>query len=179
MWRAEDDSRRPKDVSRSIEFSVPVGFERSLKFSTNQYRGYVEICANGQTYTVDTALTNSVPIGRSTFVKLIANVLLKLGVFCIGFGASLLFATLLYRKLFNSPQGIIGCWKRNWSIPVIFILLVGYLVYLIYYSGLQGLWLDELCQVGFCIDHTLIQALEYNLSLIDGSAPLFPVAAYF
>lgn len=46
-WREESDSRKPGELTRTIELRVPVGVERELVFSGNKWRGRAEIsCEN-------------------------------------------------------------------------------------------------------------------------------------
>lgn len=179
MWRSEGDPRQPEGVTRSIKLNIPVGFDRRIEFDSNSYRGMVEVLLGDMQVTVDTAVQSELAVSCSTLKMIIINIAARLGCFLCIFVLSFGIVLRLTDKLDSFPERLLIFWQKNWSIPVVILVILGCLFYMQYYSRIQGLWLDELCQIGFGLNKSLSQALEPNLNLTDGSAPIFAVLAYF
>ena len=86
-WRSETDPRQPDGVTRSITVKLPVGWDRTLDFNGDVWRGFVEITAGGRTWTADTYAKSNTPvqvqIGRSQTAVLILQSVLRIAVFAI------------------------------------------------------------------------------------------------
>ena len=94
MWRPENDSRQPEGITRQVTLKVPVGWERQIQFSANEYRGAVEVVSAKGIERIDTSETAAVTIGRSSTKLLIADQTLHLFVYVMAF--SLLLVICVY-----------------------------------------------------------------------------------
>jgi len=85
-WRPASDTRWDGTATDSITLKVPVGWNRTLNFYTNPWRGYVEVeKADGSreifdTYSVDNAI-HSYQIGRSETKLLLLNGIVQIAAY--------------------------------------------------------------------------------------------------
>ena len=85
MWRPETDDRQPEGTTRSVTLKVPAGWSRTIRFSSNDYRGIVELTTENKTEKIDTSVTSSAEIGRSSSSVLVLNYLIVLMVYTLVF----------------------------------------------------------------------------------------------
>lgn len=86
-WHPATDTRHDGSATQTINLKVPVGWERTITFDGNPWRGMVELSIDDQTWVVDTYLEENgrinVLLGESTVGKLILNQTLRLVVYTI------------------------------------------------------------------------------------------------
>ena len=144
-WRNELDTRQPEGTTRSITLAIPVGWERSIHFSVNKWRGLAEIRMGDSTQIVDVFTTESVDLGRSETRLLLENQILRLIVFCAVVAA--VFCALL-AVLPRRDRFFRTCGKYKWQLIYAGIALCQF-VFAVHNSGNDCLWADELCEIGW------------------------------
>lgn len=166
-WRAESDSRQPQGTTRSITIQIPVGWERTLDFKGDIWRGMVEISTDEKTWVVDTFSENnrtiSVSVGRSKSPMLIKNQTCYLTAYFTLFAvmAAILFCSL-------NKRDKIRAWNlRHQGVAAFALIALAQFVLAVRYSGLDCFWQDELFEIGWSEEATSI----LNCLFID-NAPL-------
>ena len=148
-WRPETDTRQPDGVTRTVVLEIPVGWNRTLDFSSNQWRGKVEICAGGETWVIDTYSekggTVYEPIAQSQDTVLNLNQLRYFMLFIALFIVITAVAFAVARRLDVLSAFI----KRNrW--PLIYAAIsIAQLLLAMKYAGIDCLWFDELYEIGW------------------------------
>lgn len=181
LWRIETDPRQPAGTTRTVAIKVPVGWERSLEFCSDMWRGKVEITANGTKQIVDTFSEEytplSVPIGRSQTTALVLNQVRRLAVYAVLFcaGAIAVAAWLCFAQ--RKPEAA-AVWLRHNNGKVLYALIAivaGFLMFR--HSGDVSFWADELLQIE-CAMGSLEHAVQNCLKMIDATPPLYTICAY-
>ena len=76
-WRPETDSRQPDGMTRTVVLKIPVGWDRTLNFSSSEWRGLVQIDDGYNVWVDDTYAEKSsikvVQIAKSEIGVLLAN----------------------------------------------------------------------------------------------------------
>lgn len=174
-WRPETDSRQPDGMTRTVVLKIPVGWNRTLDFAGNIFRGEVEISTKDGKRTVDTYAENNTTIfaeiGRSETSALILNQIRYLAVY-----AGLLFACSLglafaVRTMLRSPGNASEWMKHNAGKLTYLGISVTTFLLMLHYADRGCFWFDELCQISFVKD-SLSKALECCLKLMECSPPL-------
>jgi len=148
-WRPETDTRQPDGVTRTVVLEIPVGWNRTLDFSSNQWRGKVEICAGGETWVIDTYSekggTVSEPIAQSQDTVLNLNQLRYFVLFVVLLTVVIAVAFAIARRLDVLSAFI----KRNrW--PLIYAAIsIAQLLLAMKYAGIDCFWLDELIEIAW------------------------------
>ncbi len=148
-WRPETDTRQPDGVTRTVVLEIPVGWNRTLDFSSNQWRGKVEICAGGETWVIDTYSekggTVYEPIAQSQDTVLNLNQLRYFMLFIALFIVITAVAFAVARRLDVLSAFI----KRNrW--PLIYAAIsIAQLLLAMKHAGIDCLWYDELYEIGW------------------------------
>lgn len=152
-WRVETDSRQPEGVTRSITVGVPVGWGRTLDFSSGVWRGMVEISAGGRTWTVDTYAekpgTVTTPVGRSETAALIWNQIRYLAVYGLVF---LALTAAAYIALVWKRERLARFNERHRGVLIFLAIALVQMAFAMKYAGTDGLWLDELYEVGWSVE---------------------------
>lgn len=156
-WRSETDPRQPDGVTRSITVKLPVGWDRTLDFNGDVWRGFVEITAGGRTWTADTYAKSNTPvqvqIGRSQTAVLILQSVLRIAVFAIvllvPFAAIYLFIKI--RK--NSGNEFVTWTASHYAELICGAIAIASVFVLFRYSEVDSLWYDELYQVALSLDN--------------------------
>lgn len=153
-WRIETDPRQPEGVTRSVTVSVPVGWGRTLNFEGNAQCGTVEVSAGGGTQVVDTFSADGSPVaasfGKSETSMLIWNQIMYLAVYGVVFLAAV---GLLYTAAVKKREGFIQFNRKHSGVLLYAAIALFQLGYMIYYSGLESFWYDELCEIGWGIEN--------------------------
>ena len=181
LWRIETDPRQPAGTTRTVAIKVPVGWERSLEFCSDMWRGKVEITANGTKQIVDTFSEEytplSVPIGRSQTAALILNQACRLAVYAVLFCAGAIAVAAWLGFAQRKPEAA-AVWLRHNNGKVLYALIAivaGFLMFR--HSGDVSFWWDELLQIE-CARGSLEHAVQNCLKMIDVTPPLYTICAY-
>lgn len=181
MWRIESDPRQPTGRTRSIMVRMPVGWERSLNFLSDIWRGKVEIAANGYMQIVDTfsegASELSVPVGRSLTPALILNQVCRIVVYAtILLGLSAVTVAGVWFRLRHPEQAAVWLERNNGKMLYVLIAIVaGYLMFC--FSGDSALWGDEMLQLD-SVRGNLSKVIQNCLSMVDAAPPLYGICAW-
>ena len=147
-WRSENDKRRPDDLTREIKVSVPVGWERKVIFSSNQWRGWATVSTLNSTQKVDTSVISEVVLEKSETSMLIQNQIRYLicFAFCI---ISCTFIEILASKKIHLLKQFIKKYKWNlvYALIALFQLSIA-----VYHAGIDCFWYDELYEIGWSIE---------------------------
>ena len=182
IWRPKTDERQPDGVTQMVVIEIPVGWARTLNFSSNQWRGMVSIQAGDQTWIADTYAdednsgTKNIAVGRSQTSLLIMNQIMKLGVYLIILGVLVGVSLVGFRywtqiKSFSQKHvfaiclaGIAGiCLVIQWN-----------------YASVQAFWGDELLQLSFSgLSSTLMDTIGYCQRFRDMTPPLYGILLNF
>lgn len=155
MWRNRSDSRQPAGTTRSITLGIPVGWERTVEFATDQWNGYVQIECLDQTQICDTYSnvwgTVKVALPGSVKANLILQYVLELAVYGLVMFSWLGLYLLLVKKDCFYYRRIKQFVKKH---PAHFCC--GFIVAIMFfqmllYSGKNTFWNDEIWQVQFCL----------------------------
>lgn len=148
-WRPETDRRQPEGTTRSVTLEVPVGWERRVNFSVNEWRGKVEVTGIHGTQQVDTSEMATLLIGRSTTKDLILNQACTLCVYVLSFliGVGGLFGGLALR--FKRPEIFHTLREQHADHCLYFVIAIASFLIMLRYAGVDGFWLDEVYQVQF------------------------------
>lgn len=148
-WRPETDRRQPEGTTRSVTLEVPVGWERRVNFSVNEWRGKVEVTGIHGTQQVDTSVTGIVSIDRSNSIMLIQNQILSILVYTIIFLFLGALVTVFWRRYTRNPDDTKKFVIAHWEIWTYGGIALISLVFMIRYSGIKSFWYDEMYQVAF------------------------------
>ena len=168
-WRPEGDSRQPDGVTRSVVLNIPVGWERTLDFAANEYRGKVQIqTADGaNSWTVDTYGPDGTlcqePIGRSASSKLILNQVRHLAAYAVTLFA--LTGALLAAN--RNLEKLTRLCKRHRGGIIFASIAVAQLLFSIRYAGTDCFWFDELFEIGWSVEAPNLLQRAFS-----GAAPL-------
>lgn len=148
-WRPETDTRQPEGTTRTVTLKVPVGWERTVNFSTNEWRGWVEVNGIYGVQQIDTSQTVVAAIGRSAANGLLLNQIRILCVYMLFFliAAAVLWATLTLR--FKRPETFYALWEKYADHCLYIIIALISFAVMLRYAGVDGFWLDEVYQVQF------------------------------
>lgn len=182
-WRIETDTRQPDGITRSIEVRLPVGWERTLNFAGDIWRGFVQITVGGRTWTVDTYAEGGTlvqaQIGRSQTSVLLLDHLLTLCVYAFALLVMSAVTLVITRRALYAPKSV-HAWLNRHSSALIYggIALVSF-VLMVIYADSTSLWADELFMTGEGSKGTVAMATAFKncLSMIDISPPLYSVLA--
>ncbi len=178
-WRIETDTRQPEGVTRSITVGIPVGVERTLNFSSDTWRGLVEISAGGDTWTVDTYSNTpggkAVDIGRSSTVKLICEPLQHVAAFAVLFWVAYAFLLIYVRRAGDPSSKRLEKDAGKWIYGGIAVITCALLFH---YAKLFPMWNDELMTLSYA-QGPLSDAIKAALKGIDITPPLFAICAHF
>lgn len=181
LWRTETDPRQPPGTTRTITIKVPVGWERSLDFCSDMWRGKVEITANGNKQTVDMFSEEyapmPVPIGRSQTFTLILNQVCKLTVYA-GLLCTMTIATVVLISFIQQQSETAMVWRFHNSGKVLYALIAivaGFMMFC--RSGDISLWADELLQLDI-VREDLPKVIHYCLNMVDATPPLYGLCAW-
>lgn len=174
-WRIESDTRQPAGTTRRVILAVPVGWDRTLNFEGDKWRGKVEISIGGRTWTVDTYAKEweivSESIGRSDTSMLIWNqvrylavytVVLLIGVVCIAF---------IMQTILRTPDRARSWLKRNYTKLIYLGIALTAFCLMIHYADRDSFWVDEMCQVSF-VKGSFAEAMKCCVRLLECSPPL-------
>lgn len=176
-WRPETDTRQPDGVTRTVVLEIPVGWNRTLDFSGNPWRGVVEINNGVRTWTIDTysESDSTVPaeLGRSKTSDLILNQIRCLAVYLLVlFGLSAVTMAMAYRTV-HDPKQIRAWLRRNWEILSYAGIALCSLVFMCAMEDAQ-FWYDDISQISY-----LQKDLLYAITVDPCTPPLFSFIAFF
>lgn len=169
-WRFETDSRQPEGITRSITVEIPVGWERTLNFTGNIWRGIVEVDTGENVWRVDTyaeaATVINEHLGRSETSVLILQSVLRIGVFAIGLVIPSAAIYLVLLKSNKYSEGELTVWIASRYAALICGAIAIISVYILFqYSENTSFWYDEIWQIGFCLeDECTIEKLLFTHS---------------
>lgn len=169
-WRIETDSRQPKGITRSITVKIPVGWERTLNFAGNIWRGIVEIDIGEKVWRADTyaeaATVINEQLGRSETSTLILQSVLRIGVFAIGLLIPSAAICLILIKTKEHSESELATWVASRCAELICGAIAIMSVYILFqYSESTSFWYDELWQIGYCLeDERTIEKLLFTHS---------------
>ena len=176
-WRPETDSRQPDGLTRSIVLHIPVGWERTLNFSGEVWRGKVEVITQNEARIIDTYSVDSIEkqvwIEKSSTQKLILNQLRYLGIYGVALLAFLATLVIIIQKALDNPKHI-KLWQKQNSGKLIYAgIAIITACLMIYFANGFTFWNDELLQIGISTDMT--QAIQACLKMYDATPPLFTI----
>lgn len=151
-WRSWTDTRQPDGVTNSITVRMPVGRDRTLEFESGVWRGMVEVSFNGTTQVVDTYTeqlgTVSAQVGQSDASALAAELGRRLAVYAavlLGLSAAA-YTALVWRR-----ESLARFNERHRGVLIFLAIALVQLAFAIRHSGTDGLWVDELIEVGWSV----------------------------
>lgn len=174
-WRPETDSRQPDGMTRTVVLKIPVGWDRTLNFSSSEWRGLVQIDDGYNVWVEDTYAEKSsikvVQIAKSEIGVLLANQVRYVAVYTaimllIVFGSILLFNKVLH----NEPESKEWFCRNNSKFIYACIAFITLLL-MFHYAGNISFWYDELYEVAFT-NGSLKEALMHCLYANCDNPPL-------
>lgn len=181
LWRIETDPRQPKGTTRSITVKIPVGWDRSLNFISDIWRGKVSVSFNGNEQVFDAFSENykisPVSIGRSQTTSLILNQCLRLSVYTVILFALTACAVALLSYIKRQPESAKIWWQKNNSRVLYASIATAAFCFMVQFSGDPSFWLDELYQVQFVKD-SFVDVVRYSLVLREATPPFFGLFAW-
>lgn len=178
-WRPKGDKRHPKNITRSIEFKVPVGSVRTIVFETDKHKGLVRIQqAKHRAQIIDTYSekpdTRKISIAGSN-KSARALMLLKWSVlYILGIVLLLLPVLWLMNQYSKDPLKIIYFFKIYWQQFTIGTVALISLIYMHSFAGKYSFWHDEVAQICF-----VSKDLKFAVLEDPHAPPLFQVLSYF
>lgn len=182
-WRIETDLRQPKGTTRSIVLEVPVGWERSINFEANEWRGLVEIRVGEvakivDTYAPDTQIISE-QIGSSSTKNLILNQLRYLIVYAVVLLS--VFAIIYTAKSgFDRKHKCIYYLTQNYDICIYILLGIFMMIAMRFYHQFNDMfWGDDFINIDVVAQDSLKNALVFNWWFPDFTPPLFNFLVWF
>lgn len=147
MWRTEYSANRPADVTREARFAVPVGKERTLNFTSHEWRGIVKVEYEGEEQTVDLYsaknTTRQISIAASDSSRVLLNRVRPLAAFAaVLFALSGIMAVALCRWQKDPVNAEVWLDRHFWIVYV--GIAAASLTFMIAYSDKEGFWSAEL-----------------------------------
>lgn len=172
-WRPESDLRQPLGTTRSIVLKIPVGWNRTLDFAGDIWRGKVEIETDNNLIVFntfsETQETLSIAIGRSNSLKLVINQSIRLLLYILLFlGMTTLFAFFILSS--SKRPGFIQYLLTSGKLIYVCIS-ISILIFMVHGADKFPLWADEMGQIVFT-NGSLSEATRYCLEMYDVSPPL-------
>lgn len=147
-WRSENDKRRPDDLTREIKVSVPVGWERKVIFSSNQWRGWATVSTLNSTQKVDTSVISEVLLEKSETSMLIQNQIRYLLCFAVCMVSCIIIEILSSKKIYAITKFIK---KHKWKLAYAAVAAMQLCIAL-YHAGIDCFWYDELYEIGWTVE---------------------------
>lgn len=177
-WRPSSDKRQPSGTTNSILVKVPIGYERSILFSSSEWRGLAEIVYERETKIVDTSIVPKFDLGKSEQSLLWLQFVLRLSFFVMISFAFYFLAIILLKKILQKTSNMKMWCSKNWDVFVYVVFAGLTLCWMIVYGGEDSFWNDEIYQIGF-ISHnsSLLDTIHYSATLEESTPFLFGIIA--
>jgi len=147
-WRPEADSRQPENMTRTVVLRIPVGWNRTLDFSGNAWRGLVQVDNGKGVWICDTYAEKDsvvqIQIGRSETSDLIRNQIRSLAVYSLVFLLLTGFTGYILAKIAAAPDRVIALLKENQGKLLYGGIACAAFLLMFHYAGKYSLWIDEL-----------------------------------
>ncbi len=179
-WRSETDTRQPEGVTRSVVLRIPAGWNRSLNFNCNVWRGFVQI-DNGQDVWVEDIYTEDssekiVYIGKSDTSLLIFNQVRYLLLYLVVLSALSALAVGITGKNLKNPVDMQEWLEKNYGKLIYASLSFVIFLLMFHYADRVSFWCDELYEISFT-HGTLSEAIGYSVRMDDMTPPLMKFVA--
>lgn len=177
MWRNEQDSRQPDGTTASVTLGIPVGQERTIKFTAGQWNGLAEVEYGGESQIIDTYAVNyqeqTIQISNSTSTAILTQVLKSVFIFCLILllWCAATYWVLRYRQG-HTQQFISYIAHHRFHFCLLAVSAIMFAV-MVYFSADSDFWNDEIYQIAFSIENeSVLQQLfsthiSYYPSLFD------------
>lgn len=151
MWRNENDSRQPGNLTRTITLNIPVGRDRFIVFNNGPYRGFVRVAYDDNTTEYDLYSADSksfeVAIPDSGFA---AIAMMWIGRILLFFGIFILLSCFPIYVIIKHDSKTVNEWLvRNWDKCYYAALAFVYIIIMQKNSIDGSFWDDEVWQLGW------------------------------
>ena len=174
-WRPETDSRQPAGVSRKVVLNIPAGWDRTLNFSSNEWRGLVQIDDGYNVWVEDTyaekGSVRTVDIGQSKTALLIINQLQYLFLYVVILLIMSMCTAWITIRVLRNPNKANEWLDKNVGKLVYAGISVFTFCLMFHYAARASFWYDELYEVAFT-KGSLKDALMHCLNMSCDNPPL-------
>ncbi len=174
-WRPETDSRQPAGVSRKVVLNIPAGWDRTLNFSSNEWRGLVQIDDGYNVWVEDTyaekGSVRTVDIGQSKTALLIINQLQYLFLYVVILLIMSMCTAWITIRVLRNPNKAKEWLDKNVGKLVYAGISVFTFCLMFHYAARASFWYDELYEVAFT-KGSLKDALMHCLHMSCDNPPL-------
>lgn len=182
MWRAEEDNRRPPDLTRSVTFKVPAGYFRGMTCVRSPNSGLVSVDFEGQYMLLDlfheVELVSFLGLPDSSPSTIMAG-RIKTLLMGLSLGVILALAAIAIRRLWQKRHEKIINWISENRYTVIMAgITIAYFFCMLAYGGIQKLWYDEVAQIGIS-NRSFSDMMRVYVTMQEPSPPLYGIAAHF